>query len=144
MPRGIGDDEATFGRREEAVGNVDGDALFALGLQSVNQQGEIQPLTLSAKFSGVRPQSFQLILKNQFGVIEQAADQRRLAIIYAAAGDEPQGIHQKYPSCFLRSIELAPSWSMIRPCRSEVVVPRVSATISSSVVALLSIPAVSG
>ena len=29
--------------------------------------------------------------------------------------------HQKYPSCFLRSMEASATWSMTRPCRSDVV-----------------------
>ena len=72
MPRGIGYDEAPFGRGKKSVGNIDGNALLALGLQSVNHKREIEPFTLGAKFSGVRPESFQLIIKDQFGVVEQA------------------------------------------------------------------------
>ena len=144
MTRRIGDDEAALGRGEKAVGDIDGDALLAFGLQAVDQQRKIQPLALGAEFFRVRLERFQLILEDQLGLVEQAADQRRLAVVDAAAGNKAQGVHQKYPSCFLRSMEPAPSWSITRPWRSEVVAPRVSATISSSVVAVLSIAAVSG
>ena len=41
VSRSIGDDELAFGRCEVAVCDVDGDALLALGLQSVGQQREI-------------------------------------------------------------------------------------------------------
>jgi hypothetical protein len=41
VARRIGDDEFAFRRREVAVGDVDGDALFALGAQAVGEQGEV-------------------------------------------------------------------------------------------------------
>src|SRR4051812_14614455 len=34
--------------------------------------------------------------------------------------------YQKYPSCFFCSIEAPPSWSIIRPCRSDEREPRIS------------------
>ena len=37
----VGDDERALRRGEEAVGDVDGDALLALGLEAVDQQREI-------------------------------------------------------------------------------------------------------
>lgn len=144
MARGIGDNETATGRSEEAVGHIDRDALLAFGLQPIHQQRKVQALALGAKFLGVRLERFQLILEDQLGLVEQTANQRRLAIVHAAASNEAQSIHQKYPSCFLRSMEPAPSWSMMRPWRSDVVAPRVSATISSRLTALLSIAAVSG
>ena len=52
--------------------------------------------------------------------------------------------HQKYPSCFFFSIEPAESWSMTRPCRSEVVVSNISWMIAVSVSASDSTAAVSG
>jgi hypothetical protein len=39
MAGGVGDDEFPLGRGEVAVGDVDGDALFAFGLESVGEQG---------------------------------------------------------------------------------------------------------
>ena len=48
VPRRIGDDELAPGARKEAIGDVDGDALLALGRQPVDQQREIDPLALRA------------------------------------------------------------------------------------------------
>ena len=53
--------------------------------------------------------------------------------------------HQKYPCCFLTSMPAPPaSLSMARPCRSDVVVSRVSWITSGSVFASLSTAPVSG
>jgi hypothetical protein len=84
-----------------------------------------------------------LILEDHLAVIEQAADQRRLAVVHRPAGDETQhrlvlvgfqigvdvlgdeGVglvdhilvrHQKYPSCFFFSMPAPPaSLSIARP-----------------------------
>jgi hypothetical protein len=71
-----------------------------------------------------------MILEHQFRFVQQAADQRTLAVVDAAAGEEAQealvlvgveisldvlgdeigGVcYQKYPSCFFLSIEPAVS-----------------------------------
>ncbi len=41
VARRVGDDELALRRREVAVGDVDGDALLALGLQAVGEQREV-------------------------------------------------------------------------------------------------------
>ena len=108
----------------------------------------------------------EVVLEHELRLVEQAADQRRLAVVDAAAGDEAQerlvlvrvevridvGLeqvvdrvrHQKYPSCFFFSIDPLWSWSMTRPCRSDVVVSSVSWMTSVSVDAVLSTAPVSG
>ena len=53
-------------------------------------------------------------------------------------------VHQKYPSCFFRSIDVAPSWSMTRPRRSECRLSSVSWMISATERAVLSMAPVSG
>ena len=84
----------------------------------------------------------ELVVEDELAVVEQPADQRRLAVVDGAAGEEAQqalvgllgepeieigvgggdgdGRHQKYPSCFFFSIEPAWSLSIRRPSRSEV------------------------
>ncbi len=42
VARGVGDDELPPGRREVAVGDVDGDALLPLGLEAVHEQGQVE------------------------------------------------------------------------------------------------------
>ena len=89
------------------------------------------------------------VYEDQPGLEQQAPDQRRLAVVDGAAGDEPQQAllaqrAQKYPSCFFFSIEAAASWSITRPSRSDVRDARISSTISATVLAELSTAPVSG
>jgi hypothetical protein len=42
MARRVGDDKLALRRRKEPVGDIDGDALLALGLQAIDQQREIE------------------------------------------------------------------------------------------------------
>ena len=86
----VGDDELALRRREEAIGDIDGDALLALGFEPVDQQREIDVVAVGAVLSGVALKRRQLVFEDQLGVVEQAADQRRLAVIDRAAGQEAQ------------------------------------------------------
>jgi hypothetical protein len=88
----IGDDEFALLGGEEAIGHVDGDALLALRGQPVDQQREVQLLALRAVLLRVGIQCGELILVDQFGFVQQPADQRALAVIDAAAGDETQQV----------------------------------------------------
>lgn len=45
VARGVGDDELALGGGEVAVGDIDGDALLALGLQAVHQQCQVDFFT---------------------------------------------------------------------------------------------------
>ncbi len=47
-PRRVGDDELALVGGEVAVGNVDGDALLALGGEAVDQEREVDVLPLRA------------------------------------------------------------------------------------------------
>ncbi len=64
MAGGVGDDELAPGGREEAVGDVDGDALFALGLQAVEQQGEVDVAALGADLFRVALERRELVLED--------------------------------------------------------------------------------
>jgi hypothetical protein len=88
----VGDDEAPLGRGEVAVGDVDGDALLALGGQAVEQQRVVELAVLGAGLLGVGLQRGELVLEDELGLPQQAADQRALAVVDAAAGDEAQEI----------------------------------------------------
>ena len=90
MPRRVGDDELALGGREEAIGDVDGDALLALGAEPVDQQREIDLLALGADLAAVGLERSHLVVEDLPGLVEQPADQRRLAVVDAAAGDEAQ------------------------------------------------------
>ena len=167
---GVGDDEFAFRRRKEPVGDVDGDALLALGVEPVDEEGEIEIAAGGAMPPRIAFQRRQLILENLLRLEEQPPDQRRLAVVDRAAGEEAQqrfavlrreqgfravqatrcfrrpacGAFQKYPSRFFFSMEPASSRSISRPCRSDVLAVSISPTMASSVSAFDSMAAVSG
>ncbi len=80
---GVTDDELALLGGEVAVGDVDGDALLALGAEAVGEQRQVG----LAGFGHAR----QVVLQHSAAVDQKAADQRALAIVHAAAGDEAQG-----------------------------------------------------
>ena len=74
----VGEDEAPLGRGERAVGDVDRDALLALGAQAVGEQREVEPVDRALLDVG------ELVGQHGLGVVEQAADQGRLAVVDAS------------------------------------------------------------
>ena len=159
VPRGVGDDELSRLGREVAVGDVDRDALLALGEQPVGEQREVDLLFDAAHARLAH--GAELVVEHRTGVVQQAADERRLAVIDAAdgreahqllllvAGEEPLDVcertgAQKYPSRFFVSIEPSSSWSMRRPWRSLLLESSISRMTSGSVVAVLSTAPESG
>jgi len=92
VPGAVGDDELALVGTEETVGDVDGDALLALRGKAIHQQREIDLAVLGAMALAVRLQRRQLVVQQQAGVVQQAPDQRALAVVDAAAGDEAQQV----------------------------------------------------
>ncbi|HEY0748483.1 MAG TPA: hypothetical protein VGD63_17410 [Steroidobacteraceae bacterium] len=90
MPGSVCNDKFALVGGKESIGHVDGDALFALGGQAIDQQREIDVLTLGTHALAVRIQRSELIFKDHFGVVQKPADQRRFAVIDRSAGDEPK------------------------------------------------------
>ena len=90
VARRIGDDEFALRAGEEAIGDVDRDALLALRRQAVDEQREIDPLALRPVALAVIFERAQLVVENLLALVQQPPDQRRLAIVDAAAGDEAQ------------------------------------------------------
>src|SRR3546814_2103263 len=80
----------TLFRSEEAIGDVDRDPLLALGGKAVDEQRKVDLLPLRPDAPAVGLERRKLILEDHFAVIEQPPDQRRLAVVDRAAGDEPQ------------------------------------------------------
>jgi hypothetical protein len=72
----VGDDERAPRRREVAVGDVDRDALLALGSQAVGQRREVGRAVVP-----VAVQRVERVVEQQLGVEQHAADQRRLAVV---------------------------------------------------------------
>ena len=70
--------------------------------------GAISYGALRAVACGILFECRPLVVEDLLRFVQQPSDQRRLAVVHAAAGDEAQRFpHQKYPSFFLRSIEAA-------------------------------------
>lgn len=109
MARRVRDHEGAPRGREEAVGDVDGDALLPLGLEAVDQERKIDVVAGGAMLGAVARERGELILEDPLAVVQQPPDQGRLAVVDRAAGDEAQlvldpgrmrfskngGVHQK-------------------------------------------------
>ncbi len=116
VTRRVRDDELAPRRREVAVGDVDRDALFALGAQAVGEERQVRVLVAASTRHVFHVR--ELVLEDRFRVVEQAPDQGALAVVDAAARRKAQQFrarfhrgelggrlrHQKYPSFFLSSI----------------------------------------
>jgi hypothetical protein len=70
------------------VRHVDGDALLALGAQAVGEQREVG-LAVAVAAAGLHDR-LQLVLEHGLGVVEQAADERALAVVDGAGGGDAQ------------------------------------------------------
>jgi hypothetical protein len=86
----IGHDEHSSISREVTVGDIDGDALVALGLETVEKQREIDVTILRSHASRVGLERCELIFEQQLRLIQEPSDQRALPVIDAAARDETQ------------------------------------------------------
>src|SRR5690606_17115313 len=86
----IGDDELALWRREEAIRDVDGDALLALSLEPIHEQCEVDLVAARAMPPRIALERSELVLEDQPGVVEQPADQGGLAVVDGAAGQEAQ------------------------------------------------------
>src|SRR6185369_13705923 len=153
MARRVADDELAAGRGEIAVSHVDSDALLAFGRQAVGEQRQVGfARALHAR---------QLVLQHHLAVHQQPADQRALAIVDRAAGDELErgymvmlgcsdarlalardqvdDAHQKYPSFLRFSMEASEVLSSMRVApRSLTSTLSVSTTTSAALAAGLS------
>jgi hypothetical protein len=86
VPRRVGELEAPLGGDEGAVGDVDRDPLFALGPQAVGEQRQVD-VAVTAALARLLDM-LHLVDENLLRVVEEPADQRRLAVVDRAAGDE--------------------------------------------------------
>ena len=84
----VGNDVLAGAGGEVTVGDVDGDALFALGLQAVGEQRQVDGG--EAALGGRALDGGERVGQDGLGVEEQAADQGALAVIDRAAGQETQ------------------------------------------------------
>ena len=86
----IGDNEASLRGREKAVSHINSDALLAFCLKPINQQCKVNILTHRAVLAAILRDGGERIIHNEVAVIQQAPDQRRLAVIHRTACQEAQ------------------------------------------------------
>ena len=93
----VGKNEAPTRRLEEAIGDVDRDALVAFRCQAIDQQCIVGATLDRAEALAVAFQRCQHVIRDGAAFEQQASDQRGLAVIDGAAGQHAQqGIgHQK-------------------------------------------------
>ena len=86
VPGRVGELEAAARRHEGAVGDVDRDPLLALGAQPVGEQREVDVAVAAAlrRLLDV----LELVGEDLLRVVEQPADQGRLAVVDRARRDE--------------------------------------------------------
>ena len=87
-PGRVGELEAAARRDERAVGDVDRDPLLALGAQAVGEEREVDVVVAAAARRVL--DVLELVDEDLLRVVEQPADQRRLAVVDRARGDEAQ------------------------------------------------------
>jgi hypothetical protein len=87
----VGDDEAPARGGEVAVGDVDRDALLALGAQPVGEQRQVERPVAAPARARLR-QVVELVLEHRLGVVQQPADERALAVVDRAGGGEAQQV----------------------------------------------------
>ena len=104
----VGKNEPAALGLEITVRDIDRNALFALGCEAVHQQGVIDRAALDrAVATAVAFERLHHVVRNAATLVEQPADERGLAVVHAAAGQDAKKRlgHQKYPSRFFFSIE---------------------------------------
>ena len=80
----VGDDELALARREVAVGDVDRDALLALGLEAVGEEGEVDRLAAA----GLGLERVELVGEDGAAVEQEPPDQRALAVVDRSCREE--------------------------------------------------------
>ena len=78
---------------EVAVGDVDRDALLALGAQAVGQQRQVE-VAVAAALGGLGD-VLELVLEDRLGVVQQPPDQGRLAVVDGSGGGDPQQLTRR-------------------------------------------------
>ena len=74
----VGDDERAPRRRDIAIGDIDRDALFALGLEPIDEQREVDVVAVGSMPARIAFERGELIVENEALLVEQTADQGRL------------------------------------------------------------------
>ena len=101
MPRRVDEEIVSPAELQADVAHVDGDALVALGLEGVGHEG---PFEGHAAALAHRLERLDFAVGEGAGLVEQAADEGRFAVIDVADDHEPQG-----PARISRGVALAPA-----------------------------------
>ena len=88
VARRVSNNEFAAGGAEVTIGNVYGDALLALSAQTVGQQREIESAAGAVNFALLH--RGDVIFIDGLRIMQQAADQRGLAVVHAAGGGKAQ------------------------------------------------------
>ena len=88
MARRVRDNELAPRGAEITIGNVNGDALLALRAQPVGQQRKIKSAARAVDLALLHRNN--LVFVDRLRVVQQAANQRGLAIVHAARGGKPE------------------------------------------------------
>src|SRR6266851_2342231 len=145
----VDDDIGARGAGEADARRVDGDALVALDLERVHDEG---PFERHAALAARLLERRDLALGQRAGVVQEAADEGRLAVVDMADDGDGKGaavVHGEralhmYPPASRRSKASSASWSWARPARSAIRVPASSAMMSSTLAAALAMVPVQG
>src|SRR3569833_843228 len=92
VSRCICDNEGPKWGGEEAIGDVDRDALLAFSFEPIDQECKIDFVTGGAMLLRVLVDSAQLIVEHKLGIMQQAADQRRLTVVDRSTKKKTQKI----------------------------------------------------
>jgi hypothetical protein len=79
-------------RGEVAVGDIDRDALLALGFEAVGEKRKVD--NGIAATAGAFLHREELVLENAFGIVKQTADESRFAVIDGTSGGEAKKVHE--------------------------------------------------
>src|SRR5699024_4863708 len=90
MAGAVGEDERAAVGGEVAVGDVDGDALFAFGPQTVGEQGEVELPAEESAFGAGGGHGFELVGQDRLRIMEQSAHQGGFAVVDGPGGGEAQ------------------------------------------------------
>ena len=92
VPRRVGDDKLAVVGREVAVSHVDGDALLALGLETVEEEGVVNMVARITHTLAVALEGNQLVFVEFLAVEKQSTDQGRFTVIDGAGGEEAEQV----------------------------------------------------
>ena len=91
VARRVGDDERAPRCREVAIGDVDRDALLTLGFEPVDQERVVDIVPGRPEFFRIPFERRQLVVEDQFFLVQHSPDEGRLAVVDRSAGEQTQG-----------------------------------------------------